>query len=110
MYTKIIVTLFLLIGIYGAYHIFQNKINESQRHTQIIDSLNHEITLLDSINAKKDSTIIIYKDSIIYLDNIIYIKKNEITKIKEKYDKIHSSIIKYTNHQLDSFFTNRYKY
>ena len=103
----IIVILGIMLYMYG---MFRDEHNKYQQYEYNIDSLNKEIIILDSIHFKKDSIITIYKDSIIYLDKIVDSKIIEIIKIKEKYNEIHSHIIKYNNYQLDSFFSNRYRY
>lgn len=109
-YTNIIMVLVILIGLYIVYNMFQTEHTKLQHNFRTIDSLTQEIHKVDSLHMVKDSTIAIYKDSIIYLDNVIHDKKDKITKIKLKYDKVLPTITQYTNPQLDSFFTNRYGY
>ena len=109
-YTNAIITLVILIGLYIVYNMFQTEHIKLQHNFRTIDSLTREIHKVDSIHMVKDSTIAIYKDSIIYLDDVIHDKKDKITKIKLKYDKVLPTITQYTNPQLDSFFTNRYGY
>ena len=109
-YTNAIITLVILIGLYIVYNMFQTEHIKLQHNFRTIDSLTREIHKVDSLHMVKDSTIAIYKDSIIYLDDVIHDKKDKITKIKLKYDKVLPTITQYTNPQLDSFFTNRYGY
>jgi ABC-type Na+ efflux pump permease subunit len=109
-YTNAIITLIIMIGLYIIYNMFQTEHTKLQHNFKTIDSLTQEIHKVDSLHKAKDSTIAVYKDSIIYLDNVIYDKKDKITKIKLKYDKVLPTITQYTNPQLDSFFTNRYGY
>lgn len=109
-YTRVIIVLCLLVGAYFIYNIIQEEHDKLQRNFKTIDSLNFEIQKIDSLHRLKDSTIIVYKDSIIYLDKIIEKDKIKIIKIQEKYGKVHPIIIKYTNTQLDSFFSKRYGY
>ena len=109
-YTNIIMVLVILIGLYIVYNMFQTEHIKLQHNFRTIDSLTREIHKVDSLHMVKDSTIAIYKDSIIYLDDVIHDKKDKITKIKLKYDKVLPTITQYTNPQLDSFFTNRYGY
>jgi prefoldin subunit 5 len=109
-YTNAIITLVILIGLYIVYNMFQTEHTKLQHNFRTIDSLTQEIHKVDSLHKAKDSTIAAYKDSIIYLDDVIHDKKDKITKIKLKYDKVLPTITQYTNPQLDSFFTNRYGY
>jgi Ni,Fe-hydrogenase I cytochrome b subunit len=105
----IVITIFIL-GLLIFYNMFQTEHAKLQHNFKTIDSLKQEIQKVDSLHKVKDSTIIVYKDSIIYMEDIIHDKKNELTKIKSKYAKIHPIIVKYDNTQLDSFFSNRYGY
>ena len=109
-YTNIIMVLVILIGLYIVYNMFQTEHTKLQHNFRTIDSLTQKIHKVDSLHMVKDSTIAVYKDSIIYLDDVIHNKKDKITKIKLKYDKVLPTITQYTNPQLDSFFTNRYGY
>jgi len=109
-YVNAIVALTILVGLYIIYNMFQTEHAKLQHNFKTIDSLKQEIQKVDSLYKIKDSTIIVYKDSIIYMEDIIHDKKNELTKIKSKYAKIHPIVVKYDNTQLDSFFSNRYGY
>jgi hypothetical protein len=110
-YGKAIAVLVLIIGLWIINKTIQKEhINTTINYKIKIDSLNSEIIKIDSTHKKQDSIIIIYKDSIIYLGRIIEINKIKIIKLKEKYDKIRPTITKYSNVQLDSFFSSRYRH
>ena len=109
-YGKAIAILVVIIGLWLVNRIVQDEHTKTTNYKKTIDSLNTEIVKLDSAHKKQDSVIVIYKDSIIYLDKLIEVNKTEIIKIKEKYAKIRPTIIQYSNTQLDSFFSNRYRY
>ena len=107
---KLIVVVVITMCLYGIYITFQDNTNKYQNYEHTIDSLTTKIEILDSIKCEHDSTITIYKDSVLYVDSLKQIEKNKYTYIKNKYNEMHNHIIKYTNVQLDSFFTNRYRY
>lgn len=109
-YTGFIVVLCLLAGAYFTYNIAQGEHDKLQKNLKTIDSLKQEIQKIDSLHKLKDSTIVVYKDSIVYLDRVIEKDKIKIIKIQERYDKVRPTIVKYTNTQLDSFFSKRYGY
>lgn len=106
---KVIIVLVLIISLWIINKITQKEHTNTINYKKKIDSLNAEIIKIDSTHHKKqDSIITIYKDSIVYLDRVIEINKIKITKLKERYDKIRPTITKYSNVQLDSFFSSRY--
>lgn len=107
-YGKAIAVLVLIIGLWIINKIVQEEHTNTINYKKKIDSLNAEIIKIDSTHKKQDSIITIYKDSIVYLDRVIEINKTKITKLKEKYDKIRPTVTKYSNAQLDSFFSSRY--
>jgi hypothetical protein len=109
-YTNAIIVLCILVGIYFMFNIVQGEHDKLKQNFKTIDSLKYEIHKIDSLHKEKDSVITIYKDSIVYLDRVIENDKIKIVKIKERYDKIRPTVVKYTNTQLDSFFANRYGY
>lgn len=109
-YANAIVALCILIGAYFMFNIVQGEHDKLKQNFKTIDSLTNEIHKIDSLHKEKDSVITIYKDSIVYLDRVIENDKIKIVKIKEKYDKVRPTVVKYTNTQLDSFFSNRYGY
>jgi hypothetical protein len=105
---KVIAILLLIISIWIINKTIQKEHTNIINYKKKIDSLNAKIIKIDSTHKKQDSIITIYKDSIVYLDRVIEINKIKITKLKEKYDKIRPTITKYSNVQLDSFFSSRY--
>lgn len=104
--------LLILASILLGYLIFgwTNKDTGSTKYNRTIDSLTQEIIKLDSLHVKQDSFIVIYKDSVVYKDSLIEVEKIKFNDIKKKYNEARTNISKYSNSQLDSFFSNRYRY
>lgn len=104
--------LLVLASILLGYLIFgwTNKDTSSTKYNRTIDSLTQEIIKLDSLHVKQDSFIVIYKDSVMYKDSLIEVEKIKFNDIKKKYNEARTNISKYSNSQLDSFFSNRYRY
>jgi vacuolar-type H+-ATPase subunit I/STV1 len=73
-----------------------------------IDSLNHNIDSLETMNRQLDSVLINYTSQIVEIDKSIDRIKNEKTIIKEIYHETINNVDNYNGNQLDSFFTNRY--
>jgi hypothetical protein len=107
---KAIAILILMMSLWIINKIIHKEYTNTINHTKKIDSLNIKMIKINSTHKKQDSIITVYKDSIVYLDRVIEINKIKITKLKERYDKIHPTITKYSNVQLDSFFSSRYRY
>ena len=76
---------------------------------QLVDSLSNVVNILEYRQNEKDSLIRIYKEDIVILDVKITTKENEITNIKQKYEKELADIKRYNVADLNEFFTNRYK-
>jgi hypothetical protein len=108
MKAKIIITILLLSLLYIGYLVIQDNSIKYTNEQHKVDSLIKEIVKLDSQQVKKDSVIIIYKDSVVYVDSAIKTEKTKYIYIKNKYNEIHNRIIRYTPTQLDSFFSARY--
>lgn len=106
----IIVTVLAIILGYFLYDLMSDKSAKYQKYEQTIDSLNKEVVKLDSLHIKQDSFIFVYKDSIVYLDSVIEKEKIKYVGIKNKYNEIRNSVTNYSNNELDSFFSNRYRY
>ena len=75
---------------------------------QLVDSLSNVVNLLEYRQKEKDSLIQSYREDLVILDVKIKTTKNEITKIKQKYEKEIDNIKRSTVTDLDEFFTNRY--
>lgn len=109
-WTVIILTIASLLMGWLLYDVFSNKSEKYDQYQNKIDSLTKEVSRLDSMHVKQDSVIVVYKDSIVYMDNIIEKEKIKFIDIKKKYNEARTTIANYSNPQLDSFFSNRYRY
>jgi hypothetical protein len=107
---KGIIVILLLSLLYYGYTLIQNNTFKYTNLENSVDSLNSEITKLDSIHVKQDSIIVLYKDSIVYLDNVIEKEKIKYIQIKQKYDEARTRVNHYNPTQLDSFFKQRYRH
>ena len=76
---------------------------------QLVDSLSNVVNLLEYRQKEKDSLIQLYREDLVILDVKIKSTENEITNIKQKYEKELADIKRYTVTDLDEFFTNRYQ-
>jgi hypothetical protein len=79
------------------------------QNQHLVDSLSTAVTLLEYRQKEKDSLIQLYRGDIVVLDVKIKATKNEITNIKQKYEKELADIKRYNVADLNEFFTNRYK-
>ena len=107
---KIITIVAILVCIWMVYKIFQDNTAKYEQYEHAIDSLSHEVTILDSVHVKQDSIIVVYQDSIVYLDNIIEVEKTKIINIEKKYKEARLKASEYHPSQIDSFFKSRYNY
>ena len=108
-YKTILIILACLFGIYWVMYVWTptdtmskedkakidsltNLVNEINKHQNVIENqigeINHEVDLIDN--------------------NISKIKSNK-QKTEKKYHEAISNVDKYTEPELDSFFSNRYK-
>jgi len=76
---------------------------------QKIDYLNVIIKDMYKEQQKLDSSIIVYNKKIDEIDNSIHKIKGQKTIIKEIYHEEINRVDSYTDNDIDSFFTNRYK-
>jgi signal-transduction protein with cAMP-binding, CBS, and nucleotidyltransferase domain len=67
---KLISVIVILALAYFIYSFFTNTSAKYEQYEHAIDSLTHEVEVLDSVHVVQDSVIVVYQDSIIYLDNI----------------------------------------
>ena len=107
---KLIAVVALLICVWMVYKLFQNNVAKYEQYEHTIDSLSHEVNVLDSVHVKQDSVIVVYQDSIVYLDNIIEVEKTKILTVEKKYKEIRNKINEYKPTEIDSFFKSRYNY
>lgn len=75
-----------------------------------LDSLNNQINVLHEDNKNLENQIEVYNEKIEKVDNNINKIKGQKTIIKEIYHEKIDGVDKLTLDELDSFFTNRYKY
>jgi vacuolar-type H+-ATPase subunit I/STV1 len=73
------------------------------------DSLNVVIQGLHKENLKLDSTIFSLNNEIKLVDKQIEDIKHKKTKVKQKYHEEINRVDNYTEPELDSFFSDRYK-
>ena len=105
--------LFVILGLFLFYwviFIITPSVTMSNKEKAQIDSLNVVIQCLHGENLKLDSTIMSLNKEIEQVDKQIEdIKKKKTTVKKEYHEKI-NRVDNYTEPELDSFFSNRYKY
>ena len=107
---KIITVVAILVCIWMVYKVFQDNAAKYEQYEHAIDSLSHEVTILDSVHVKQDSVIVVYQDSIVFLDNIIEVEKTKIITVEKKYKESREQIHQYHASEIDSFFKSRYNY
>lgn len=104
--------LFLILGlflIYWVVFIITPSVTMSNKEKTQIDSLNVVIQSLHKENSKLDSAIISFHKETEQVDKQIEeIKKKKVTVKKEHHEKI-TRVDNYTEPELDSFFSDRYK-
>lgn len=86
----------------------KNQMTTDQKNA--LDSLSNKIIILHEDNKKLEGDIKEYNQKIIEIDNNIGKIKSQKTIIKEYYHEKISGVDKLTVRELDSFFTDRYKY
>jgi vacuolar-type H+-ATPase subunit I/STV1 len=104
--------LFVILGLFLFYwviFIITPSVTMSNKEKAQIDSLNVVIQGLHKENLKLDSTIMSLNKEIEQVDKQIEdIKKKKTTVKKEYHEKI-NRVDNYTEPELDSFFSDRYK-
>ena len=104
--------LFVILGLFLFYwviFIITPSVTMSNKEKAQIDSLNVVIQCLHGENLKLDSTIMSLNKEIEQVDKQIEdIKKKKTTVKKEYHEKI-NRVDNYTEPELDSFFSDRYK-
>jgi vacuolar-type H+-ATPase subunit I/STV1 len=104
--------LFLLFGLFLLYwviFIVTPSVTMSNKEKAQIDSLNVVIQGLHKENLKLDSTIFSLNNEIKLVDKQIEDIKHKKTKLKQKYHEEINRVDNYTEPELDSFFSDRYK-
>lgn len=98
-----------LVALYWLIFVITPSVTMSDKDKQKIDSLNVVIQGLHDENAKLDSTIVGLNKEIDLVDKQIEDIKHKKTKVKQKYHEEINRVDSYTEPELDSFFSDRYK-
>lgn len=98
-----------LVALYWLIFVITPRVTMSDKDKQKIDSLNVVIQGLHDENAKLDSTIMGLNKEIDLVDKQIEDIKHKKTKVKQKYHEEINRVDSYTEPELDSFFSDRYK-
>jgi sensor histidine kinase YesM len=109
-YMTIAKVLFGLFILYYLIFFLTPSIQMSQDEKKKIDSLNTIIKEIHEDQLKLDSSIAGYNQKIDEVDNHIDKIKGQKTLIKEIYHEEINRAGNYTEPELDSFFSARYKY
>ena len=104
----ILTLIFAIVVLYWMFFIMTPNSKLAEETYKKIDSLNHNIDSLETMNRQLDSVLINYTSQIGEIDKSIDRIKNEKTIIKEIYHETINNVDNYNGNQLDSFFTNRY--
>lgn len=104
----ILMIIFAIVVLYWMFFIMTPNSKLAEETYKKIDSLNHNIDSLETMNKQLDSVLINYTNQIVEIDKSIDRIKNEKTIIKEIYHETINNVDNYNGNQLDSFFTNRY--
>ena len=103
---KVIVGLFIL---YWVLYVLTPKMEMSNVEKQKMDSINIGIKKIYKDQQRIDSNIVINNKKIEEIDIHINNIKGQKTIIKEKYYEEIIRVDNYSDSDIDSFFTNRYK-
>lgn len=98
-----------LVALYWVIYVVTPSITMSQKEKQQIDSLNNVIKEIYQHQSKLDSTILDLNKEIDQVDNDIDKIKNKKTTVKKEYHEKINRVDTYTEPELDSFFSDRYK-
>ena len=104
--------LFLLFGLfllYWAIFFITPSVTMSNKEKSQIDSLNVVIQGLYKENLKLDSTVLNLNNEIKLVDKQIEEIKNKKVTVKKEYHEKITRVDNYTEPELDSFFSDRYK-
>jgi vacuolar-type H+-ATPase subunit I/STV1 len=108
-YKTLLIVGFGLVALYWVIFIITPNVSMSDQDKQKIDSLNVVIQGLYDENAKLDSTIVGLNKQIDLVDKQIEDIKHKKTIVKQKYHEEINRVDSYTEPELDSFFSDRYK-
>lgn len=104
--------LFLLFGLFLLYWVIffiTPSVTMSNKEKSQIDSLNVVIQGLYKENLKLDSTVLNLNNEIKLVDKQIEEIKNKKVTVKKEYHEKITRVDNYTEPELDSFFSDRYK-
>jgi len=104
--------LFLLFGLFLMYWVIffiTPSVTISNKEKSQIDSLNVVIQGLYKENLKLDSTVLNLNNEIKLVDKQIEEIKNKKVTVKKEYHEKITRVDNYTEPELDSFFSDRYK-
>jgi vacuolar-type H+-ATPase subunit I/STV1 len=108
-YKTLLIVGFGLIVLYWVIFVITPSVTMSDQDKQKIDSLNVVIQGLHDENAKLDSTIVGLNKQIDLVDKQIEDIKHKKTIVKKEYHEKINRVDSYTEPELDSFFSDRYK-
>jgi len=109
-YKTIVKVLFGLFILYWLIFFLTPKIQMSDVERSKIDSLNNLINEIHKDQLRLDSAISEYNEKVDEIDNHIDKIKGQKTIVKEIYHEEINRAGNYTEPQLDSFFSTRYRY
>ena len=104
--------LFLLFGLFLLYWVIffiTPSVTMSNKEKSQIDSLNVVIQGLYKENLKLNSTVLNLNNEIKLVDKQIEEIKNKKVTVKKEYHEKITRVDNYTEPELDSFFSDRYK-
>lgn len=104
------IAMIIIVGIifYWFSVIFSPKLDGIDTFKSKIDSIDNNISVLKEQQKNVDDNISGLKNEVIEVESTIGQVKNQKVIIKEYYENKINSIDKFTDAELDSFFSNRY--
>ena len=109
-YKKLLFVILGLFLIYWVIFVITPSVTMSNKEKAQIDSLNVVTQSLHNENLKLDSTITGLNKEFEQVNKQIEEIKNKKTIVKKEYHEKINRVDNYTEPELDSFFSNRYKY
>ena len=108
-YWTIIKVIIAIYAFYWVIYILTPKVRMSEEEKQKLENLNTKINDIYKFQQKLDSNILIYNTEIDSINNHIENIKYQKTIINKYYYEEINRVDSYTNNDIDSFFTKRYK-
>lgn len=104
------IAIIIIAGVvfYWINFIFSPQTKEIDLFKNKIDSIDNNIVLLKELQKGVDDNISELKNEVLEVESTIGSVKNQKVIIKEYYENKINSVDKFTNNELDSFFSNRY--